>query len=140
MVGVPEGAACTDGLQPVQREAGETIGATRALERGVDGDRVGVTQGADASVASENLIAEVARVGAETPLVNAVVGTEGTAAFGEDFEVAPAAEWEIVGAARKGVVDSTASTESTGGEHRDSAQNTGAAANAGVVGQVPTGR
>jgi hypothetical protein len=57
-----------------------------------------VAGGADALVAGEDLIAEVAGVGAETPLVDAVVGAEGAAAFGEDFEIAPAAERKIVGA------------------------------------------
>ncbi len=57
-----------------------------------------LADGADAAVAGEDLVAEVAGVGAETPLVDAVVAAEGAAAFGEDFEIAPAAEWQTVGA------------------------------------------
>jgi hypothetical protein len=38
------------------------------------------------------VIAEVAGVGAETPLVNAEIGAEGAAARGEDLHEAPAAE------------------------------------------------
>jgi hypothetical protein len=51
-------------------------------------------------VAGEDLVAEVAWIGAETPVVDAIVGAEGAAAFGEDFEFAPAAEGKVIGAAR----------------------------------------
>jgi hypothetical protein len=64
----------------------------------IGGDGVDVADGADTAVAGEDLVAEVAGVGAEAPLVDAVVGAEGAAAFGDDFEIAPAAEGEIVGA------------------------------------------
>jgi hypothetical protein len=79
-------------------EAGGTGGAMGSLEGIVGGDGVDVTDGADAMVASKNLVAEIAGVGAETPLVDAVVGAEGAAAFGEDFEFTPAAEGQVVGA------------------------------------------
>jgi hypothetical protein len=79
-------------------EAGGAGGAAGSFECVVGGDGVDVADSADAVVAGEDLVSKVARVGAETPLVDAVVGAEGAAAFGEDFEVAPAAEGEIVGA------------------------------------------
>jgi hypothetical protein len=44
------------------------------------------------------MVAEVAGVGAEAPLVDAVVAAEGAAAFGEDLEIAPAAQRKTVGA------------------------------------------
>ena len=62
-----------------------------------------MADGADAVVAGEDLVAKVAGIGAETPLVDTVVGAEGAAAFGEDFEVAPAAEGQVVRAQRKGL-------------------------------------
>ena len=99
VVGVPEGAAAGDGFEAVEGEAGGAGGASAALEGGVDGDGVGVAGGAAAVVAGEDLVAEIAGVGAEAVLVDAVVGAEGTAAFGEDFELAPAAEGQVVGAA-----------------------------------------
>ena len=68
-----------------------------------------MADGADAVVAREDLVAEVAGVGAETPLVDAVVAAEGAAAFGEDFEVAPAAEGEVVGAKGEGGAGGVAS-------------------------------
>jgi hypothetical protein len=98
VVGVPEAAAGSDGLHAVEAEACGTGRASGSLERVVGGDGVDGADGADAAVAYEDLIAEVARVGAETPLVDAVVTAEGAAASSEDLEVAPAAEGEIVGA------------------------------------------
>ena len=92
MVGVPEGAAGGDGLHAVERETCDAGFAAGSLERAVDGDGVGLAEVADASVAGEDLIAKVAGVGAETPLVDAEIGTEGAAAFGEDFQLAPTAE------------------------------------------------
>jgi hypothetical protein len=91
VVGVPEGAAGGDGLHSVEVQAGGSGGATGSFEGVVSGDGVDVAAGADAAVAGEDLVAEVAGVGAETPLVDAVVGTEGAAAFGYDLEVAPTA-------------------------------------------------
>jgi hypothetical protein len=73
--------------------------ASGSLEGVPGGDGVDVADGADAAVASEDLVAEVAGIGAETPLVDAVVAAEGAASFGEDFEFAPAAEGQAVGAA-----------------------------------------
>ena len=97
VVGIPEAAAGGDGLHAVEMEAGGAGGAAGSFEGVVGGDGVYVADGADAAVACEDLIAKVAGVGAETPLVDAVVAAEGAAAFGEDFEIAPAAEGEVVG-------------------------------------------
>jgi hypothetical protein len=117
VVGVPEGAAAGDGLHAVEAEASGAGGASGTAEGGVDGDGVGLTDGADAAVAGEDVVAEVAGVGAETPLVDAVVGAEGAAAFGYDLEVAPAAEGQIVGAAWEGVGFCVAAGEGASGKH-----------------------
>jgi hypothetical protein len=98
VVGVPQAAACGDGLHAVEMEAGGACGAAGTFERVVGGNGVDVADGAGAAVAGEDLFAEVAGIGAETPLVDTVVGAEGAAAFGEDFEITPAAEGEVVGA------------------------------------------
>jgi hypothetical protein len=79
-------------------ETGGTGGTAGSFEGVVGGDGVDRADGTDAVVAGEDLIAEIAEIGAETPLVDAVVAAEGAAAFGEDFKIAPAAEGEIVGA------------------------------------------
>ena len=73
--------------------AGWTSGSFEGVE---GGDGVDLADGADAAVAGEDLVAQVAGVGAEAPLVDAVVGAEGAAPLGEDFEIAPAAEREVV--------------------------------------------
>jgi hypothetical protein len=98
VVGVPEAAASGDGLHAVEMEAGGAGGSAGSFECVVGGDGVDRADGADAVVAGEDLVAEVAGVGAETPLVDAVIAAKGAASFGEDFEVAPAAEGEVVGA------------------------------------------
>jgi hypothetical protein len=98
VVSVPEAAAGGDGFHAVEAETCCSRGAAGSLESFIGGDGVDVAGGADAAVAGEDLVAEVAGVGAKTPLVDAVVGAEGTAAFGEDFEIAPAAERQVVGA------------------------------------------
>jgi hypothetical protein len=96
VVGVPEAAATGDGLHAVESEACGAGWASCALEGVVGGDGVDVADGADAAIAREDLVAEVAGVGAETPLVDAVVAAEGAAALGENFEIAPAAERQAV--------------------------------------------
>ena len=96
MVGVPQGTASGDGLHSIEREAGDSGVSSGSLEGSVDGDGVGLAEVADAAVAGEDLVAEVAGVGAESPLVDAEVGTEGATALGEDFELAPATEGQAV--------------------------------------------
>ena len=96
VVGVPKAAAGGDGLHAVEMEACGAGGAAGSFEGVVGGDGVDATDGADAAIAGEDLVAKVAGVGAETPLVDAVVAAEGAATFGDDFEVAPAAEGEAV--------------------------------------------
>jgi hypothetical protein len=96
VVGVPEAATGGDGLHAVEVETGFAGGASGALQ-GVEGcDSVDVADAADAAVAGEDLVAKIPGVGAETPLVDAVVRAEGAAAFGEDFEVAPATEGKVI--------------------------------------------
>jgi hypothetical protein len=98
VVGVPEAAAGGDGSHSVEAESGGTGGAAGAFESGVDGDGIGAADNADAAVASEDLVAKVAGIGAEPPLVDTVVAAEGAPAPGEDLKLAPAAERQAVGA------------------------------------------
>ena len=117
VVGVPEGAAGRDGLHAVERESGDAGFAAGSLERVVDGDGIGLAELADAAVAGEDLVAEVSGVGAETPLVDAEVGAEGTAAFGEDFQFAPAAERQAVGSGGELLALGTAAGEGARKRH-----------------------
>jgi hypothetical protein len=82
VVGVPEAATGGDGFHAVEMQACRSGGASGSFERVVGGYGVDVAGSADAAIASEDLVAEVAGVGAETPLVDAVVAAEGAAAFG----------------------------------------------------------
>jgi hypothetical protein len=117
VVGVPEAASGGDGLHAIEMQPGCAGGTTGSFERVVGGDGVDVTDGADAVVAFEDLVAEVAGVGAETPLMDTVVAAEGAAAAGEDLEVAPAAEGKAVGAEGKGLARGAAAGEGTRREH-----------------------
>jgi hypothetical protein len=92
VVGIPEAAADGDGLHSVEAKAGGAGGASGSFEGVIGGDGVDGADSADAVVAGEDLVAEIAGVGAEAPLVDTVVAAEGAAAFGEDLQVAPAAE------------------------------------------------
>jgi hypothetical protein len=103
VVGVPERAAAGDGFHAVERESGDAGFAAGTLECVENSDGIGVAEGAAALIAGEDLIAEVAGVGAKAMLVDAKVGTEGAAAFGEDFKLAPATEGSPVFAAGKDV-------------------------------------
>ena len=98
MVSVPQASAGRDGLHAIEVQAGDAGGAAGPFEGVVGGDGVDAADGADSLVAGEDLVAEVAGVGAETPLMDAVVGAEGAAAFGEDLQFAPSAERQAVGA------------------------------------------
>lgn len=100
VVSVPEAATGGDGFHAVETQACRSGWASGSFECVVGGYGVDVADGADAAIASEDLVAEVAGVGAETPLVDAVVVAEGAAAFGEDFQLTPAAEGEAVGTSR----------------------------------------
>ena len=117
VVGVPQASAGGDGLHSVEMQAGGSGGPSGSLERVVGGDGVDVAGGADAMVAGEDLVTEVAGVGAKTPLVNAVVAAEGAAAFGEDLEIAPAAEGKAVRAERQGCAGGVASGEGACRKH-----------------------
>ncbi len=81
-------------------QAGAARGAACSLEGVVGSDGVDVADGADTAIASEDLVAEIAGVGAKTPLMHTVVAAERAAAFGEDFELAPAAKGQVVWASR----------------------------------------
>jgi hypothetical protein len=98
VVGVPQAAARGDGLHAVEMETGGAGRTAGSFEGVVGSDGVYRADGTDAVVAGEDLVAEVAGVGAETPLVDAEVRAEGASAFGDDFEIAPATEGQIVGA------------------------------------------
>ncbi len=117
MVCIPERAAAGNGLHAIEAESSYTCGSAGTLESAVDGDSIGLTGGADAVIACEDLIAEVAGVGAKPPLVDTVVGAEGAAAFGEDFQLAPTAEDKTIDSAGEGLRLGAAARQGAGGKH-----------------------
>jgi hypothetical protein len=117
VIGIPEAAARGDGLHAVEAQSCDARGASRALEGRVDCDGVGVADSADAAVAGEDLIAEVARVGAEAPLVDAIVAAEGAAALGKDLKLAPTAERKAVRAFGERLAGGAASLKCSRREH-----------------------
>jgi len=101
VVGIPQAASAGDGLHAVEAEAGYTSRTAGTFEGGVGGDGVDVAGGASAAVAGEDLIAQIAGVGAQAPLMDTVVAAEGAAAVGDDLKIAPAAQRKTVGASGK---------------------------------------
>jgi len=96
VIGVPQAAAAGDGLHAVESESGSASRAASSSECGVCGNGVDVTCGAAPAIAGEDLIAKIAGVGAQTPLMDAVVAAEGAAALGDDLKIAPTAERQTI--------------------------------------------
>jgi len=92
VVSIPEASPGGDGLQSIKAQTGSACLPTRPLQRVVSRNRVDIAKGAAAIVAREDLLAQVAGVGAQPPLVYAVIAAEGAAAPSEYLELAPAAE------------------------------------------------
>lgn len=92
VVGVPEASPGGDGLQSIKAQTGGSGLPARALQRVVSRNGVDIAKGAAAVVAREDLLAQIAGVGTQPPLVYAEVAAEGAAAPGENLELAPAAE------------------------------------------------
>jgi hypothetical protein len=97
MVSIPKGAAGGDGLHAVEPQTGDAGRTFGPFEGVIRGDSVDAAGRAMALVAGKDLVAKIAGVGAEPPLVDAIVATEGAAAFDEDLKVAPAAQGKPVG-------------------------------------------
>src|SRR5260370_1566 len=117
VVGVPQAAAAGDGLHAVEAETGGSRCSSGAFQDVVSGYGVDAAGGAASAIAYEDLIAEVAGVGAHSPLVDAVVGAEGAAAFCDDLEIAPAAEREAVGSGRESVAGGAATGKCARNKH-----------------------
>ena len=117
VVGVPETAARGDGFHAVEPESCDARRAARAFEGGVDRDSVGAAEGADASVAGEDVVAEIAGISAQSPLVDAIVAAEGAAALRQYLELAPAAERQAVGAFGERFAAGAATLECSWREH-----------------------
>jgi hypothetical protein len=87
-----------------------------ALEDALCDERIDAATAADPAIPFEHLITEVAGVGTEAPLVDAVIGAEGAAAF-RNFDGAPAAETAAPGSTREGAIGGVASGHGAAGAH-----------------------
>jgi hypothetical protein len=129
VVGIPEAAAGSDGFESIEAQTGCPGSASGSLQRVIGRYGIDMAEVAAAMVAREDLVPEVAGIGTETPLVNAIVATEGAAAPGEDFEVAPTAERQAIRAFCEGITRCASSGEGARNEH-DLVSNDKGAANA----------
>jgi hypothetical protein len=115
VIGLPEGAAGEAGQVPVVEQA-LARRAAGALHDALGDERINTATAADAAIAFEHLVAEVAGVGAEPPLVHTIVRAERSAAF-RDFDRAPAAEASAAGPAREGAARRPTSGHGAAGAH-----------------------
>jgi hypothetical protein len=114
---VPETSAAGHGLHAVKAKPRHPSGAASTLEGSVGGDRVDLAGSTASSVAGEDLVAEITWIGAQAPLVDAVVTAEGAAAFRQDLELAPAAERKTVRAFGESVPRGVSTRQSAGKRH-----------------------
>ena len=90
MIGIPQRLAAKP-LEPPFNEKAQAVGPARAAQLGVGNASVDSADCADTPVPIQNLLAKVARVGAEAPFMYTPIRAEGKAPR-RDFETAPAAE------------------------------------------------
>jgi hypothetical protein len=117
VIGIPQAATTGDGFHSVEAQTSGSSGSASTLQRRIGCHGVDLTDGAAAAVASEDLITEIARVGAQTPLMNAVVAAECTAAFAEDLKIAPAAQRQAIWAFGERAARCTAAGKRAGRKH-----------------------
>jgi hypothetical protein len=117
VVGIPQAAARGDGLHAIEPQAGGTSSATGSLQCVIGGEGIDRADSTDAAIARKNLVAKITGVGAQTPLVNAVVTAESAPTPGDNLEVAPPAEGQVVRADWKILARGAAAGEGTRHEH-----------------------
>ena len=107
VIGIPQRLA-GEPLKPPFSQKPQPVGPARAAQLRVGKTSVDSADCADAPVPLQNLLAKVARVGAEAPFVNAPIRAERETPR-RDFETAPAAEGPAAGPFRQsGAVGETA--------------------------------
>ena len=96
VVRVPKATAAIDRLHAVKAKPSLSSCASGSLESCVGGNRIDLAGGAMAAIASEDLVTDISGVGAQTPLMHAVVAAEGAATLCQDLELAPPAQGTAV--------------------------------------------
>lgn len=117
VVCIPETTAARYGLHAIEAKSRHPGGAASTLEGSVCGHRVDLAGSTASSVAGKDLVAEITWIGAQAPLVDAVVTAEGAAAFRQDLELAPAAERKAVRAFGESVPRRVSTRQSAGKRH-----------------------
>lgn len=117
MVGVPETSAAGHGLHAVEAKSRGPRWPASAFESGIHRNTINLAGRATSAVASKDLVTQIARICAKTPLVDAVIAAEGAAAFREDLELAPAAKRQAVRTFGKSVSRRAPTGQSTGNKH-----------------------
>lgn len=118
VVGVPQTSPGRDGLHAIQAQAGGAGLAASPLQRVVSRNGIDIAKGAAAVVAREDLLAQIAGIGAQPPLMHAVLTAEGAAAPGENLEIAPAAQWKPIWASGQILRIGAAAGKGTRYKHR----------------------
>lgn len=96
MVRIPQGPPGLNGLEAPDGKRLHSGLAAAAFERSIGGDGIGAAVRADTAIASKDLIAQIAGVRTQPPLMHAVLRTEGAATARENLHLTPAAEWQTV--------------------------------------------
>jgi hypothetical protein len=97
MIGIPKAPTAGDGLHTVKTKSRLPSRSSRALERGICGNRVDSARSTTAMVASEDLIAKVSGIGSEAPLVDAIIAAKGPTTLRNNLKLTPAAERKTAG-------------------------------------------
>jgi hypothetical protein len=91
VISVPETSALANAFEPPVLQLPEARGSATSFQLVVRGKSICPAGGTDSFIALQGHVAEEARIGAKTPLLDAKVGAEGLPAFG-NFKLAPTAE------------------------------------------------
>ena len=117
MVGVPETSAAGHRLHAVEAKSRGPRRPASAFESGIHRDTINLADRATSAITSKDLVTQIARISAKTPLVDAVVAAEGATALCEDLKLAPAAERQAIRTFGKSVSRRAPTGQSTGNRH-----------------------
>ena len=96
VIGIPEATTAGYGLHAVEAKACGSCLTSGSLQGGICGYGIDLAGGAASSITCEDLIAEITWIGAQAPLMDAVVTAEGAPALGHDLQLTPTAERQTV--------------------------------------------
>ncbi len=101
VVSIPQAAAARNRLHPIQPQTGNPGRTASALQGVIGSDRIDLANRADTAITRKHLVAKIPGVGAQTPLMHAVLATEGPATLRQNLKIAPPAKRQPVRPLRK---------------------------------------